>query len=286
MFQAPVVPYVREADFAVREPWYLGARRLYDYLLIYVQEGDLLVWVEGRQYRLNAGEFCLIQPNECHTLEGVTPTITPYAHFDVFYGTERNRSTTRFQMGRSPLRYRSLVQPRLNDMPGLHIPVKFVPPNAGRFRGTLLNLIGVWQQGDEISHLESQYLATGLLLTLLKTYSRQSSAPVERAGMLNWVTTYLSFRLADPVSVAEMAQRAGFSPSHFANLFRKHFGCPPHRYLVCLRLEHARDLLESTTYTLQEIARRSGFANAQHFARTFKQETGETPGAYRRRTQK
>jgi hypothetical protein len=46
MFPEPVIPYIREADFAVRKPWYTPPRRLLDYLLLFVQEGEYLVNVE------------------------------------------------------------------------------------------------------------------------------------------------------------------------------------------------------------------------------------------------
>ena len=47
MFPGPVVPYIREADFAIRKPWYTPPRRLLDYLLLYVQEGECQV--DGRR---------------------------------------------------------------------------------------------------------------------------------------------------------------------------------------------------------------------------------------------
>ena len=79
MFPGPVVPYIREADFAVRTPWYTPPRRLLDYLLLYVQEGECQVVVEGEELLLGGGDFCLIQSNTLHSLRGLTETITPYA---------------------------------------------------------------------------------------------------------------------------------------------------------------------------------------------------------------
>jgi quercetin dioxygenase-like cupin family protein len=52
---------------------------------MYVQEGEMMARVEGRDLRFRTGDFCLIQPGELHTLEGRSHTITPYVHLDVFY---------------------------------------------------------------------------------------------------------------------------------------------------------------------------------------------------------
>jgi hypothetical protein len=60
MLPGPVVPYIREADFAIRKPWYTPPRRLLDYLLLLVQEGQCLVEVEGEEPLLTAGDTCLI----------------------------------------------------------------------------------------------------------------------------------------------------------------------------------------------------------------------------------
>ena len=43
----PIVPFIREGDFAVRAPWSVAARRLLDYLLVYIQEGECLFQVDG-----------------------------------------------------------------------------------------------------------------------------------------------------------------------------------------------------------------------------------------------
>jgi hypothetical protein len=44
----PVVPFIRESDFAVRKPWNVARRRLLDYLLFFVQEGHCAVECNGR----------------------------------------------------------------------------------------------------------------------------------------------------------------------------------------------------------------------------------------------
>ena len=48
----PVVPYIRECDFATRSAYYFPCRKLLDYLLIYIQKGELTVVADGTDYRL------------------------------------------------------------------------------------------------------------------------------------------------------------------------------------------------------------------------------------------
>jgi AraC-like DNA-binding protein len=277
-----IVPYIRDASFAVRTPWYTGPRRLLDYLLMYVQEGEVVACVNEHQYRLSAGNFCLIQPGELHTLKGLTDTITPYAHFDVFYNPARQRSFVVRQGQVDVSSFEELIQPDLDVMTGVRVPTRFVPLNPAQFRDTMLRMIGVWQQQDLIGRLESQYLATGLVLALLQTYAGGNPESSNRPEFLNWITSFMSLHLSEPLPVAHMAKRAGLSATRFSQVFRERFGRPPHQFLLHLRIQRAQDLLQHTSLTLRQIAVQCGFADVHHFTKAFKKTTGQTPGSYRR----
>jgi len=80
------------------------------------------------------------------------------------------------------------------------------------------------------------------------------------------------------LTVDVLAKEVGLSPAHFARAFRETLGQAPHRYLLTLRLEHARRLLEAPNAALSDIAQRTGFADQAHFTRLFKREFGVTPG--------
>jgi AraC-like DNA-binding protein len=277
-----IVPYVRDASIPVRTAWYTARRRLLDYLIMFVQEGEMIAHVEGRAYRFGAGEFCLIQPGELHTLEGPAHTITPYVHLDVFHNPERERSFV-VRSGRVDVSgLGDLMQPRLDRAAGVEVPTGFVPPHPAQFRDTMLKAIGIWQRRDFLGQLETQYLATGLVLSMLRGYSRGSSESSEEPEFLNWITSYMSLHLSEPLSVSDMAARAGLSASRFSQVFRNRFGRPPHQFLLHLRIQRAQDLLHHTSLTMREISAQCGFSDVHHFAKTFKRLSGQTPGSYRR----
>ena len=285
MFPEPVVPYIREADFAVRKPWYTPPRRLLDYLLLFVQEGECLVSVEGKELLLRDGDICLIQSNTLHSLRGRTNTITPYVHLDIFYNPRREEGfpTRGGQVSLSS--HTHLIQPRLTDLDWLDVPVKIEPAHPAYFHSTLLRMVEAWQSGDAISRLEANHLALGLLLSIFRQYGRIPPSSFRRPQSLNWVSSYLSFHIGEPLSVADMAERANLSPSRFSALFRQHFGQPPHQYFLHLRIEHAQELLQTTDLPLREIAESCGFADVHHFAKAFKRFVHTPPGAYREQEQ-
>jgi AraC family transcriptional regulator len=95
------------------------------------------------------------------------------------------------------------------------------------------------------------------------------------------IDDYLEARLADGVSIADLAAFAGISRSHFIHRFRMSFGTTPHRYLVSLRIERAKALLMSGLSPL-EVACLTGFADQSHLTSVFRRWTGSTPAAFRR----
>lgn len=277
----PIVPFIREYGYAVRNSWFAHARRLLDYLLIYVQEGECVFHVEGTDYRFAPGQFCLIQPNELNTLQGIGHTITPFCHFDIFYNAERETSFPT-RPGQTELStFAHLLQPRLNDCAGIHVPVRFEPLQPARFKETLLKTIGLCEQGDLVSQLEAHQLLHELIMQIVKKYGSFHAPRFGRPQSLNWITSYFSLHLAEPLSLSAMAERAQLSPSRFSAVFRRQFGMPPHQYLLHLRIEHAQTLLAGTDLKLHDIADYCGFADVHHFAKTFKKITGESPGSYR-----
>jgi AraC-like DNA-binding protein len=85
-----------------------------------------------------------------------------------------------------------------------------------------------------------------------------------------------------PLSQPALARRCGMSSSHFARIFVRAMGMTPIAWQRQERLRLAADLLLRSTYSLEEIAQRCGFANRYHFSRSFAAMYHVGPGAFRR----
>lgn len=83
--------------------------------------------------------------------------------------------------------------------------------------------------------------------------------------------------------VPRLAQVSGVSEAHFARSFKQAFGIPPHRYLLTRRIERATALLRDTDLSVTDIAFVTGWGSLGTFGRTFRDITGENPGAVRER---
>jgi AraC family transcriptional regulator len=101
------------------------------------------------------------------------------------------------------------------------------------------------------------------------------------AYRLRQVTQYIQENLRRDIRLAELGALVHMSPYHFARLFKRSTGVPPHRFQVLRRIDEARALLEARTMSIAAIARMVGFRTPSHFTTTFRRITGMTPGAYR-----
>ena len=94
-----------------------------------------------------------------------------------------------------------------------------------------------------------------------------------------WIADHLS----EDLSVAALAGRVHLSERQFARVFRREVGASPGDYVERLRVERARSVLETGSGSLEEIARRCGFAGAELMRRAFQRRIGTSPSEYRNR---
>lgn len=88
-------------------------------------------------------------------------------------------------------------------------------------------------------------------------------------------------RLADRLTVPQLARTVELSEAQLARLFRRDTGVPPGVFLHRLRMSRARLLVERTSLSIAEVMSAVGIADRAHFARDFKRLYGFTPRTLR-----
>ncbi len=95
------------------------------------------------------------------------------------------------------------------------------------------------------------------------------------------VQSHVLERLDESFSVARMAEMAAMSPRHFARTFVREVQMTPMDFLQNARIDHARNLLETSDLPLKTIAFRSGFGSVRVMRQRFTERLGLTPLQYR-----
>ena len=81
-------------------------------------------------------------------------------------------------------------------------------------------------------------------------------------------------------------QKGIYLVADFGSAFKKALGETPHSYLIKIRISKAKVLLETTDYSLSDIAQKIGFKKASSFTSQFKASTGIRPSKYREKSKK
>jgi len=103
----------------------------------------------------------------------------------------------------------------------------------------------------------------------------------DAATPLGKVQTYVMDHVREAFPVERLAEIAGVSPRSIARLFVRDLSVTPHEYVEGVRLDHARNLLESTEAALKTIAFECGFAGPDQMRSAFQRRLDVTPVQYR-----
>jgi len=90
---------------------------------------------------------------------------------------------------------------------------------------------------------------------------------------------YMHAHLDNDISLETLSEVAQCTSFHVIRLFKEKVGLPPHAYLIQIRLEKARRLIDGGV-NLTDAALCSGFSDQSHLTRRFKKRYGITPGVY------
>jgi AraC family transcriptional regulator len=117
---------------------------------------------------------------------------------------------------------------------------------------------------------------TGATCAELKegSYIREKAIDIAK----DFISTYYS---AD-ICIEDLCNLVSLNPYYFIRLFKECTGQTPHSYLLSVRLENAKDLLENNKCSVEEVAGLCGFVSPSHFITCFRRAYGITPGRYRK----
>ncbi|WP_437205697.1 helix-turn-helix domain-containing protein [Planctomicrobium sp. SH664] len=97
------------------------------------------------------------------------------------------------------------------------------------------------------------------------------------------VVKLIEERYAESISMHDAAILAGLSSTHFNRRFQQLLRMTPMQYLRKVRVQAAERLLTTTSKSLAEIAVDVGYSDQSHLTKRFREVTGMTPAAYRKR---
>ncbi len=154
-------------------------------------------------------------------------------------------------------------------------------------------IMKVFSTLDDLVHIPNDFIR---LMRLLEIFYHLSLAPGYRtlashsfanvpvssdSRRVNKVEEMINKNYNRPITLEEVANIAGMTPTAFSRFFKQRTGRTLSEYIIDIRLGHAARLLVDTTMTVAEICYDCGFNNISNFNRAFKAHKGCSPKAFR-----
>ncbi len=240
--------------------WEWRARPLPDSLLWYVMDGAGQMRLDGQVWELSAGT-CFVFP----------PKARPYGTQDpdrrlVVFGMHFDLLDAH---GEAPLQP-AAMPPLLGQM---------VRDTA--FFATLAQQCDAgYRRGDPLGAWQSRVYLQAMLLHLWEEALHPRASAAELA--IDDIVRAIHREPGKRWSVADLARWAHLSRAQFVRRFRAATGLSPAHFMIQVRLERARQLIQETTMPLGQIATALGYEDVYFFSRQYKHYCGSPPSALRR----
>lgn len=113
---------------------------------------------------------------------------------------------------------------------------------------------------------------------IVKSRENRSSSTMARN-----IRHYIEENLSNPdLSLNLLCDEFGLNGKYISRMFKEEFGEKLVDYMVSVRVNKSKELLRSTSISVQDIALAVGYVHDISFIRTFKKVVGQTPGEYRK----
>ncbi len=279
-------PYIRFAcDHHIDYPWLLKERIIYDYELLYLKEGQLVITIEDDVYNTNPGDIFLFRPNRRHSMRVVSNNgfRQPHIHFDLIY--EENSPLVPISMKN----YQDMTEKeqqmiRTDIVPefGVNLPDKLAISDMDTFERLLFDVIDEYENQMTFSSIDAQ----GAFLRLWSFILRQhlwhaTPSAAFNSSLMMEIRHYLNTNTNRAITLEELAKQYNLNKYHLAHIFKDTFGVSPIQYHQFCRLEKAKNLVLYSSLSMTQIADMLGFSCLSAFTRAFKKQHHAYPSFYR-----
>jgi len=146
--------------------------------------------------------------------------------------------------------------------------------NFDEFRNIFSKLLTIDQAKKWLLNLFDEYQQIVAQISNLKNTKHYS--------LVNKIQDYIKQNFHNPnLSVESIADLTGYTSYYFSKIFKDILGININEYIKQLRINKAKELLETTDYKTNNISDMCGFTNVSNFYLVFKKEVGLTPSLYR-----
>lgn len=110
----------------------------------------------------------------------------------------------------------------------------------------------------------------------------ESTPPVKSSRECSRLKQYIETNYSQEITLETLAKISHLNKYYMVHAFTKRYGRSPINYLCEVRINASKELLETTDYSITEIAQSSGFSSTSYFAQCFRKHCSMSAGTYRK----
>jgi len=232
------------------------------YVIGFIESGRRHLSCKNKEYTIEPGDMLLFNPGDNHTCEQCDGNTLDYRCINI---KRETMSQAAFEItGESYLPYfteqvvfHSELVPLLRE---LHLMIM-----------------------QEEKDFRKEELFFFLLEQLIEEYADKNVPPqkFEQNAEIKTVCEFLKQNYMNTITLDDLGKLTGLSKYYLLRSFTKQIGISPYSYLITIRINKAKKLLERGTSPI-DAALQTGFADQSHFSNFFKKQIGLTPKQYMR----
>ncbi len=227
------------------------------YLLHYIESGCGTFEIDGKEYKLSAGDVFFIMPK-----------------VETYYEADKETPWKYMWVG-----FRGRNIGRLFKMAGLsrENPTASVD---GDVKKCIQEIIKTSKTPDRSISLVSR--SHDFFHSLIQCRGIDEKRRTNAEVYVDSAIDYIKHYVYKNITVVEIAEYLNIDRSYLTSLFKKHHGMSPKQYILNVKMRTACDFLSDTEYDVTKIAQSVGYDDLYVFSHAFKKVIGVSPTVYRR----
>lgn len=284
--------HITGCHFGAKPPgWRYPRHHHHLYEIMYCQAGTARLKLQHLEIRLRPGDWLFIRSGTRHEMENMAESEDCFRFFDIHF--DMDDYSIRKTLSQ---REYHLLPASMAEMAGLteyvaHIEREMQPslasagemPAAETERRLTLNPVQKIALQAYILLIIQEILRLAMKVEEESMAAEPLHSTIHKADTAHLIEEKLQHLISGDGSISQAADELNLSRSQFTKVFKEIYGISPRQYLTETKLNRAKQMLVSTSKTVEDIADELGYHSVSHFSRQFRRGTGLSPNQFRPR---